>query len=192
MVTKAGSPMGDHASPCERATREVQQDQSSISSPAPTHRTRFSPPAGCHQKLCRNRIATAKAYATPATFTDIPVWQTPSSDAGCLGGTIRQTHTACVMACTVAAGRSKSGRIFASISKCALRLAECRYLRCFRELRPIARGKCRKIDPASAMCSMNDAARSLQLLRSKAAAWMIAVNRIGACGPSAGGCSSNI
>ena len=144
--------------------------------------TGWMPPASVQE-----RFATAKAYAAPATFTDLPygkhfrqtmdVWLAKSDKPTPLvfylhgGGWAAQDKTDIHQHLDVRAFLN-AGISVASVN-----------------YRLLQDANAAEVTPPL-QWPMNDAARSLQFLRSKAAAWKIDKNRIGACGVSAGGCSS--
>lgn len=135
----------------------------------------------------QKRLATAKAYATPATFTDMPygehfrqtmdVWVAQSDKPTPLvfylhgGGWAAQDKTDIHQHLDVRAFLN-AGISVASVN-----------------YRLLQDANAANVTPPL-QWPMIDAARSLQFLRSKADAWKIDKNRIAACGVSAGGCSS--
>jgi acetyl esterase/lipase len=139
------------------------------------------------EKASKTELATVKADATPATFTDLPygkhfrqtmdVWLADSDKPTPLvfyihgGGWAAQDKTDIHQHLDVRAFLN-AGISVASVN-----------------YRLLQDANAAKVTPPL-QWPMNDAARSLQFLRSKADAWKIDKNRIGACGVSAGGCSS--
>lgn len=151
-------------------------------SPNEVRPTGWMPPASVQK-----RFATAKADATPATFTDLPygmhfrqtmdVWLAQSDQPTPLvfylhgGGWAAHNKTDIHQHLDVHAFLN-AGVSVASVN-----------------YRLLQDAKAANVNPPL-QWPLNDAARSLQFLRSKADAWMIDKTRIGACGVSAGGCSS--
>ncbi len=144
--------------------------------------TGWMPPA-----VVQKQFATAKADATPATFTDIPygkhfrqtmdVWLAPSDKPAPLvfylhgGGWASQDKTDIHQHLDVRA-----------FLKAGISVASVNY-------RLLQDANAANVNPPL-QWPLNDAARALQFVRSKAGEWKIDKARIGACGVSAGGCSS--
>ncbi len=144
--------------------------------------TGWMPPAAVQK-----RFATAKADAAPATFTDLPygkhfrqtmdVWLAQSEKPTPLvfylhgGGWAAQDKTDIHQHLDVRA-----------FLKAGISVASVNY-------RLLQDANATNVTPPL-QWPLNDAARALQFLRSKADDWKIDKNRIGACGVSAGGCSS--
>ncbi len=144
--------------------------------------TGWMPPAAVQQ-----RFATAIADASPATFTDVPygdhfrqtmdVWLAESEEPTPLvfylhgGGWSAQDKT------DIHQHLDVRGFLDAGVS-----VASVNY-------RLLQDANAAEIQPP-VQWPLSDAARALQFLRSKASQWKIDKARIGACGVSAGGCSS--
>lgn len=144
--------------------------------------TGWMPPAAVQK-----RLATAKAYATPATFTDLPygkhfrqtmdVWLAQSDKPTPLvfylhgGGWAAHDKTDIHQHLDVRAFLD-AGISVASVN-----------------YRLLQDANAANVNPPL-QWPLEDAARALQFLRAKAGGWNVDKHRIGACGVSAGGCSS--
>ncbi|TWU25435.1 acetyl esterase [Novipirellula galeiformis] len=142
----------------------------------------WMPPAAVQQ-----RFATAKADATPATFTDMPygehfrqtmdLWLAPVPNPTPLvfylhgGGWAAQDKTDIHQHLDVRA-----------LLNAGISVASVNY-------RLLQDASAADVSPP-VQWPLNDAARALQFVRSNASQWRIDKARIGACGVSAGGCSS--